>query len=366
MLLFSKADQEYFDQLETKYEALTGSRHESASSLSDYQDCREKGKFRKMFRGVGLASLMGKVFHEFMNVITQRVMARCIAEATPYPEILEDISNSKELRRVYNKIVRDEIELVPIDVLTGKLLCKEKEKAVLTDIQKMAMIFDKCYAAFTPEFIKEILKEPPLASEIGGYLPYDDKCLLYGYIDKICLVNANTIRALDYKFKFSTKNKLLTPRYLFQLWIYGLMIADHKIPNITNVLKTLRYIKLKMPSDISLFWLTPEEALKRRNDAEQVKAAELGRKPRTYRKPIDALNLKFEIVDKEIEFSEHDNTRYQLKLESLLILKKYNLGFIGESQFGCNFCDYKGECAQGCSIEALDNLERDEDDSEDE
>lgn len=361
MLIITESDKSDYAKLSSDYMERNGHAHDSASSIAALLDCQEKSVLRRHYRSTGLELLLGVTFHDFLDKLGKLLLHRVEVEKAntgrKYAKLLDKFVRENH-RALYDGIVHRKCEDIPIDVITKNLLCKEKQYDIMKDVRRLVFIFDKMYAIFTPELLYEIFEEVPILTEVGGYYRYNDDCLLYGFIDKVSLVANDTLRITDYKFKFSKRaTNLINEQYMFQVWLYKKMVkeyTDKYIPSAKNMIPTLQFIKVNMPSDIRVLWTSPEALLEEKNKKEIARAAAAGRKPKVFKKMIEPFVPDAEIVNIDIDIKEEDEIRFDQRVNTAVTLRKCGLGIIADSHWGCGMCEYQHICVHGKRMEEIE------------
>lgn len=318
MLIINDEGKSRFDKLANMHEKSTGFKYLSPSSIGDFKDCAEKIVLRKQYRFSGLTTVAGSIFHSILEDLGVKIAAIMENNDMTFEESREAALNRVDLEKTYAKTVHDFTENIPMDIITGELLCREKDAPFLRSKKKLQEFFAGVMDIFISEdVLKWFLDKPIIMTEVPGY-ELIENALLYGIVDRVSY-DDDYYYVIDYKTIWSGRSKATWDKltHTLQGWCYKNFVENHirisgMDPKPVKVI--FKFLQISLPTDYA---------------------------------KINYAELKGAMFEKEMLFDDQAEAMYIQDLRTTRTLIKEGGGYIGNSKYGCGSCSYKEKCKYG-------------------
>jgi len=315
MIVLTEQGHEHLQKLKARHEEKWGFPYLSPSSMNDFQDCAEKFELRKNHRGIGLTSLAGSIIHGLLEKVDREIMLRKEKKGITFKEAQQITLDLLD----YDMLWDSEVELhsgkVSLQILKKEILTREKDGTFMKSKKNIRFFFEGIKPLIAKrEFFEEHLAVPSVGQEIPGYWENKENRLFYGIIDRITR-EGNTLVITDYKTIWSKASRTNWDKTTVTLqgWLYYQMVKDlvAATQGVSKVKVVFKFFEIDLP--------------------------------RKYER-IDYFKLSLQTFEKHMDITPEVDLRFKKTVDSVLLLKDHDLGFIGNSKFGCASCQYKDFC----------------------
>ncbi len=315
MLVINGEGMDTLSTLKREHKDKYGFPYLSPSSMNDFQDCAEKFELRKEHRGLGLTSTAGTVIHSMAESVGREILRRQLLEDEGFAEAKEKVLDTLNISDVWDSAVSKATSGVALKLLTGELLARDKDRDFMIDARNTKQFFEYIKPLVAnKDFLDGLLNTPAIGYEVEGYWENKEDRLFYGFIDRLS-VRDRTLEVIDYKTIWSKGSRTNWDKLSVTLqgWMYYTFVKDivEKDPGLDNIEVIFKFVEIDLPRDYNK--IKPE-------------------------------NLVVKQFDKVMKITPEVEDKFLKTINSVLTLKDNDLGFIGNSKFGCGSCQYKSFC----------------------